>query len=73
MAVIISCASAMDLPSCEALVKGLGSRKAETDGDVFYIHVQAILDSLQVCIANYVERPPELPISGTIVSLDKRI
>jgi hypothetical protein len=41
--VVISCASAMDLPSCIAMVEGLGERKAASDKDVLYIHVRPIL------------------------------
>ena len=29
----------MDLPSCIALVEGLGERKAKSGQDVYYIHV----------------------------------
>ncbi|KIV84582.1 hypothetical protein PV11_00355 [Exophiala sideris] len=36
--IVISCASAMDLPSCIALVEGLGERKAKYGKDVYYIH-----------------------------------
>jgi hypothetical protein len=43
--VVISCASAMDLPSCLALVEGLGNRKASTGVDVHYIHVRIPLFS----------------------------
>ncbi|KAI1618833.1 hypothetical protein EDD36DRAFT_492214 [Exophiala viscosa] len=36
--IAISCASAMDLPSCIALVEGLGDRKAKSNKNAYYIH-----------------------------------
>ncbi|KAL6796334.1 hypothetical protein GGI42DRAFT_97897 [Trichoderma sp. SZMC 28013] len=36
--VVVSCASSLDVPSCLALVEGLGIRKQATAEDVFYIH-----------------------------------
>ncbi|KAL6835646.1 hypothetical protein J3E69DRAFT_352165 [Trichoderma sp. SZMC 28015] len=36
--VVVSCASSLDVPSCLALVEGLGIRKQDTAQDVFYIH-----------------------------------
>ncbi|CZR54059.1 uncharacterized protein PAC_03942 [Phialocephala subalpina] len=35
---VISCASTMDLPSCVALVEGLGTRRAKTGKEVNYVH-----------------------------------
>lgn len=37
-AVVISCASSLDEPSCLALIEGLADRKLTTKQDVFYIH-----------------------------------
>ncbi|KAM0251652.1 hypothetical protein ACHAQJ_008112 [Trichoderma viride] len=36
--VVVSCASSLDVPSCLALVEGLGIRKQTSNQDVFYIH-----------------------------------
>ncbi|KAL7916792.1 hypothetical protein GGI35DRAFT_474051 [Trichoderma velutinum] len=36
--VVVSCASSLDVPSCLALVEGLGIRKQAIAQDVFYIH-----------------------------------
>ncbi|KUJ11031.1 NAD(P)-binding protein [Mollisia scopiformis] len=41
---VISCASAMDLPSCLALVEGLAQRRASTGTDVHYIHTSGTLN-----------------------------
>jgi hypothetical protein len=41
--VVISCASAMDLASCVAMVEGLGERHNASNNDVLYIHVSIFL------------------------------
>jgi hypothetical protein len=41
--VVISCASAMDLASCVAMVEGLGERHNASNNYVLYIHVSVSL------------------------------